>query len=327
MKISRRSFVKAGVIAGSGVLTKQLTPSNVFGKSSSNSSLPFVISTWDFGKIANTKTMELLQNNTDILDAITAGVNLVENDPNITSVGYGGLPDEDGIVTLDASIMDWKGNAGSVAAIEGIKNPISVAKLVMRRTKHVMLAGEGAKKFALENGFKEENLLTENSKKAWIEWKRKFPHGENRVDSKNHDTIGMLAIDKSNNISGGVSTSGMAYKIHGRVGDSPIIGAAMFVDNDAGGATATGNGEFVMKTLGSFLIVEKMREGLSPQKACEFAIQRIYKIAKNDKNIQIGYLALNKNGEYGAYSLYSGFNYSVANSEKNVVVDSDYLIK
>jgi len=327
MKITRRNFVKAGVIAGSGVLTNQLTPSNLLGRLSSKPSGPIVISTWDFGKKANTKTMELLQNNANSLDAVEAGINVIENDPTVNTVGYGGLPDEDGIVTLDAAIMDWKRNAGSVAAIESIKNPVSVAKLVMQKTKHVMLAGDGAKKFALENGFKEENLLTEESKNAWLEWKTKYPRGTNRVDSKNHDTIGMLAIDKSNNLSGGVSTSGLAFKIHGRVGDSPIIGAAMFIDNEIGGACATGNGEFVMKTVGTFLIVEKMREGLSPQKACEFAIQRIYKNSKNESNIQIGYLAIDKNGEYGAFSLYKGFVYSLTTPGKNVVVNSDYLVK
>jgi N4-(beta-N-acetylglucosaminyl)-L-asparaginase len=327
MKITRRNFVKAGVITSGGILTSQFSSSKLFGRFSADSPGPIVISTWDFGINANSKTFDLLQKNVNSLDSIEAGINVIENDPGINTVGYGGLPDEDGIVTLDASIMDWKGNAGSVAAIEGIKNPISVAKLVMQKTKHVMLVGDGAKKFALANGFKEENLLTEDSRKAWLEWKKEFPHGAYRVDSKNHDTIGLLAIDKSNNMSGGVSTSGLAFKIHGRVGDSPIIGAAMFVDNEVGGAVATGNGEFVMKTLGSFLIVEKMREGLSPQKACEFAIQRIYKNSRNEKDIQIGYLALNKNGERGAFSLYDGFNFSLTTQNKNVVLKSNFLIK
>lgn len=326
MKITRRNFVKAGAIISGGLAVNKLSPSNIFAHSASGSSL-IAISTWSGTIKSSEKAYEYLKEGKNSLDAIEAGIRVAEDDPANNSVGYGGLPDEDGIVTLDASIMDWKGNAGSVAALEGIKNPISVAKLVMQRTKHVMLVGEGAKKFALQNGFKEENLLTESSRKSWEEWKKKNPHGINRVDEKNHDTIGMLAIDNANNLSGGVSTSGMAWKIHGRVGDSPIIGAAMFVDNEVGGAVATGNGEFVMRTVGSFLIVEKMRDGLSPQEACEFAIKRIYKSAKSNKDIQIGYLALNKKGEHGAYSLYDGFTYALTTGQESKVSKSDFLIK
>ncbi len=326
MKITRRNFVRAGALVGGGLVANQLSPEKIFGQSVSGSKL-IAISTWGGTIKSSEKAYEYLKEGKNSLDAIEAGIRIAEDDPTNSSVGYGGLPDEDGIVTLDASIMDWKGNAGSVAGIEGIKNPISVAKLVMQKTKHVMLVGDGAKKFALENGFKEENLLTENSRKAWEEWRKKNPRGVNRVDEKNHDTIGMLAIDNSNNLSGGVSTSGMAWKIHGRVGDSPIIGAAMFVDNEVGGAVATGNGEFVMRTVGSFLIVEKMRDGLSPQEACEFAIKRIYKSAKNNKDIQIGYLALNKKGEIGAFSLYDGFTYALTSAQESKVMKSEFLVK
>ena len=326
MKITRRNFVKVGAIIGGGLAVNQLSPSKIFTQSASSSPL-IAISTWGGTIKSSEKAYEYLKNGENSLDAIEAGIRIAEDDPTNSSVGYGGLPDEDGIVTLDASIMDWNGNAGSVAALEGIKNPISVAKLVMQRTKHVMFVGDGAKKFALKNGFKEENLLTESSRKSWEEWKKKNPHGVNRVDENNHDTIGMLAIDNANNLSGGVSTSGMAWKIHGRVGDSPIIGAAMFVDNEVGGAVATGNGEFVMRTVGSFLIVEKMREGLSPQEACEFAIKRIYKSAKSNKDIQIGYLAVDKKGGLGAYSLYDGFTYALTTGQESKVLKSDFLIK
>ncbi|MBA4407772.1 glycosylasparaginase [bacterium] len=325
MKITRRNFVRAGALVSSGLMANQLSPAKIFGQQVSGNKL-IAISTWGPTISSSEKAHEYLKAGKNSLDAIEAGIRVAEDDPTNTSVGYGGLPDEDGIVTLDASIMDWKGNAGSVAAMEGIKNPISVAKLVMQKTKHVMLAGDGAKKFALENGIKEENLLTENARKAWEEWKKKNPRNPNRVDEKNHDTIGMLAIDNSNNLSGGVSTSGMAWKLHGRVGDSPIIGAAMFVDNEIGGAVATGNGEFVMRTLGSFLIVEKMRDGLSPQEACELAIKRIYKTANSNRNIQIGYLAIDKKGEVGAFSLYDGFTYTVATGKESRVFKSRFLV-
>lgn len=326
MKITRRNFVRAGALAGGGLIANQFSSSKIFSQSVSAKKL-IAVSTWS-GTIKSSETaFTYLKEGKNSLDAIEAGIRMAEDDPSNSSVGYGGLPDEDGIVTLDASIMDWEGNAGSVAGIEGIKNPISVAKFVMQKTKHVMLVGNGAKKFALENGFKEENLLTENSRKAWEGWKKKNPHGINRVDENNHDTIGMLAIDNANNLSGGVSTSGMAWKIHGRVGDSPIIGAAMFVDNEIGGAVATGNGEFVMRTLGSFLIVEKMREGFSPQEACEFAIKRIYKGAKNNKDIQIGYLAIDKKGEIGAFSLYDGFTYALTSERESKVIKSEFLVK
>jgi N4-(beta-N-acetylglucosaminyl)-L-asparaginase len=326
MKITRRDFVKTGALVSSGLIANQISPTNIFGQQPGIGSIT-AVSTWG-GTIKSTeKAFEYLKAGKNSLDAIEAGIRVAEDDPANSSVGYGGLPDEDGIVTLDASIMDWNGNAGSVAGIEGIKNPISVAKLVMQKTKHVMLVGDGAKKFALENGFKEENLLTESSRKAWEEWKKKTPRNPNRVDENNHDTIGMLAIDSSNNLSGGVSTSGMAWKLHGRVGDSPIIGAALFIDNEFGGAVATGNGEFVMRTVGSFLVVEKMREGLSPQEACEFAIKRIYKTAKNNKEIQIGYLAINKMGDVGTFSLYNGFTYAMTTGKESEVVKSEFLVK
>ncbi len=224
------------------------------------------------------------------------------------------------MVTLDACIMDEKGNAGSVTFLTDIMHPVSVARKVMELTPHVMLSGDGALQFALEQGFKKTNLLTPSSRSAWESWKKKSGYKPPRSEFQ-HDTIGILALDKSGNISGACSTSGLAYKIHGRVGDSPIIGAGLFVDNETGGACATGIGELVMKTLCSFLIVEKMREGATPQEACETAISRIIKkYPVSDPDTQVGVLAMNKNGEIGAYSIRKGYSISLnrAGDNKNI---------
>lgn len=319
--MKRRNFIKTGAVASSGVLLGQFPVNNMFSKSPTNNKIPIVVSTWEPNLKSNAKAMEALLGGKNSLDAIEKGIHITESDPNDTSVGYGGFPDEDGIVTLDAAIMDWNGNAGSVAFLQNFMHPISVARLVMEKTNHVMLAGEGARKFALANGFKEENLLTENAKKAWIEWKQKNKKADN------HDTIGMMAIDSKNNLSGGVSTSGMAFKLKGRVGDSPIIGAGLYTDNQVGGAVSTGNGEYVMRTLGSFLIVEKMREGMSPQKACEIAVERVYKSKQSLDNVNVCYIALSKSGEVGAYSLREGFTYCVTTQHENKAFKSDFLMK
>jgi N4-(beta-N-acetylglucosaminyl)-L-asparaginase len=328
LKINRRSFVKTSAIAGTGLLINQTSANNLFGKPDKSNS-PITISTWDNTFNSNKKTIELLLNGTNSLDAIEAGIMVAEDDETNSTVGYGGYPDETGIVTLDACIMDCNGKAGSVAGVENIRHVISLAKCVMQTTDHVMLLGDGAKKFALENNFKEENLLTEKAKAAWEEWKKKGIKHNHRVSRENHDTIGMLAIDKEGNLSGGVSSSGMAWKIHGRVGDSPIIGAALFVDSQVGGAVATGNGEWVMRTCGSFLIVEKMREGYSPEEACKIATDRIAKLNKKNEDIQIGYLALRKDGVFGTHSLYPNFNYCMAaeKSENKTYKSAFYLNK
>jgi N4-(beta-N-acetylglucosaminyl)-L-asparaginase len=222
--------------------------------------------------------------------------------------------------------MDELGNCGSVAAIEYIAHPISVARLVMEKTPHVMLVGDGATQFAVEQGFKKEKLLTPESEKAWKEWLKTAKYSPvMNIENKqhvpggkyNHDTIGMLAIDAKGNISGACTTSGMAFKMHGRVGDSPIIGAGLYVDNEVGGATSTGVGEEVIRNVGSFLVVELMRQGMSPEDACKAAVQRIIKKKPDTaKNIQVGFLAINKKGEYGAYAIQSGFSFAVCNSDK-----------
>ena len=223
--------------------------------------------------------------------------------------------------------MDYYGNCGSVVYLKEIKHAISVARMVMEKTPHVMLAGEGAKKFAISMGFKKENLLTEKSKKDWIKWKEDEEY-KPIINIENHDTIGMLAIDKDQNISGGCTTSGLAYKMQGRVGDSPIIGSGLFIDNEVGGAVATGLGEEVLKTVGSFLVVELMRQGYSPGEACQIAVDRIVKKPNsNYKNFQVGYIALNKKGETGTFSIPKGFSMTQYDKDGNLNFDSPYYHK
>lgn len=325
---SRREFLKQSGLATLGVVaaTTQSCQSDKSKHTSAVTTHPLAISTWKNGMQANEAGWKILSEGGRAIDAVEQGVMVVEADPNDMSVGYGGRPDRDGIVTLDACIMDETGNAGAVCALENIKHPISVARRVMEKTPHVMLAGDGALQFAKEEGFAEEILLTEEARKQWQEW-RKTSEYKPLINIENHDTIGMLALDKKGNISGACTTSGLAYKMHGRVGDSPIIGAGMYCDNEVGGAVATGMGELVMKTLGSFLVVELMNQGLSPQQAVEEAIARIVKKIPGYQDFQIGYLAVNKAGEVGAYSLHKGFNYALYANESNQLIDSDYYLK
>jgi N4-(beta-N-acetylglucosaminyl)-L-asparaginase len=207
--------------------------------------------------------------------------------------------------------MDEAGRCGSVAFLQDIMHPVSVARKVMELTPHVMLVGAGALDFALRNGFQRKDLLTPQARTAWEAWKEENGEVTPLVDIDNHDTIGMLALDQAGNLSGACTTSGAAFKYHGRVGDSPIIGAGLYVDNDVGGATSTGWGEAVIRAVGCFLVVELMRQGHSPQEACELAVERV--IAKNPdwRDIQVGFLALNKNGAYGSFCIAPGFNYAV----------------
>lgn len=311
MTTSRRKFLQVG-----STLAAILPFSNIFGRNSlPMGTKPVVISTWDFGKAANTEAWRVLLEGGRALDAVEKGVQVPEADPLITTVGYGGAPDRDGHVTLDSCIMDEFANCGSVAGLEHIMHPVSVARRVMEKTPHVMLIGDGALQFALANGFKKENLLTAESKKAWKEWLKKAEY-KPVANIENHDTIGMLAVDSNSNLSGACTTSGMAYKMRGRVGDSPIIGAGLFVDNEIGAATSTGVGEEVIRICGSHLVVELMRQGNSPQQACEIAVKRIVKNQpKKSKEMQVGFLAVNKNGEYGAFALQKGFTFAVYSSE------------
>ncbi len=330
---SRRKFISRSVFSSLGVAIGVLAPSCANSKTeenqnvnvSVNSGFPLVISTWNNYE-ANSAAMSMLEKNRSAVDSVEAGVRVPEADPDDPSVGYGGRPDRDGNVTLDACIMDSNGNAGSVCFLQHIKHPVSVARKVMENTPHVILAGAGALKFALENGFEKEKLLTKASKKAWEEWKKESNY-KPVINIENHDTIGMLAIDKKGDIAGACTTSGVAYKIQGRVGDSPIIGAGLYVDNEVGGATATGLGEAVLKTLGSFLVVELMRQGMSPYEACKEAVTRIAK-KQNYTDFQVGYLAINKKGEYGAYAIHPGFNYVLNQNNESVLIKSDsYIVK
>lgn len=333
---TRRKFIQTTALSSAAVFTGDTLISTVKAEPTVVANKPIVISTWDFGKAANAEAWTILEKGGRALDAVEAGVKIPEADPNNQSVGYGGLPDRDGHVTLDACIMDEHYNCGSVMALENIVHAISVARLVMEKTPHIVLAGDGALQFALANGFKKENLLTPESEKAWKAWLRTARYEpvinvENKLFNKesdpmpggpnNHDTIGMVAMDARGNLSGACTTSGMAYKIHGRVGDSPIIGAGLYVDNEVGAATSTGVGEEVIRIVGSHLVVELMRHGRSPEAACKEAVQRIIHLSPDKaKTLQVGFLALNKKGEYGAYALQKGFTYAVKSGKEEKII-------
>jgi N4-(beta-N-acetylglucosaminyl)-L-asparaginase len=330
--MKRRNFLKNSLATSVGLLAISNTFSSCDEKATQKAVViskpirPLVIATWNTPLAVETAA-KVLENGGSALDAVEQGCRIEEANEKGQSVGKGGLPDRDGDVTLDACIMDEKGNYGSVLAMKNIKHVISVARKVMEETPHVMLVGEGAQKFALSKGFEKENLLTEDSKKAWEKWKETSQY-KPIINIENHDTIGMLAIDKAGNISGACTTSGLAYKMAGRVGDSPIIGGGLFVDNEIGGASATGLGEEVLKTVGSFLIVELMRQGKTPQEACEEAIGRIVnKPGKDFKDFQVGYIALNKQGEIGAYSIHEWFSYNIYKNNENKNIKSDFFNK
>lgn len=333
--MKRRNFIKKASATGLGLVAATSVvascESSSEGKKENKNTTkevikPLVIATWKTDLAVETAA-KVLEKGGSALEAVEEGCRIEEANEKGQSVGKGGLPDRDGNVTLDACIMDSKGNYGAVLGVKNIKHVISVARKVMEDTPHVMLVGEGAEKFAVSKGFKRENLLTEASKKAWEKWKEKSEY-KPIINIENHDTIGMLAIDKNGDISGACTTSGLAYKMAGRVGDSPIIGGGLFVDNEVGGASATGLGEEVLKTVGSFLIVELMRQGKTPQEACEEAIGRIVnKPGKNFKDFQVGYIAVNKQGETGAYSIHEWFSYNVYKNKENKNIKSDFFNK
>jgi N4-(beta-N-acetylglucosaminyl)-L-asparaginase len=288
--------------------------------------IPLVIATWDV-KEATAKAWGVINNGGNALDAVEQGCMVEEANEKGQSVGKGGLPDRDGNVTLDACIMDKNGNCGAVVYLQNITHAVSVARKVMEDTPHVMLAGDGARQFAISQGFQPEDLLTEASKKAWENWKLTSEY-KPIINIENHDTIGMLVIDKNGDISGACTTSGLAYKMAGRIGDSPIIGSGLFVDNEIGGCVATGLGEEVVKTVGSFLVVELMRQGKSPQEACEEAISRIVNKPNSDyKNFQVGYIAVNKQGETGSYAIHQYFSMTKFQDDVNENIQSDFIIK
>ncbi|CAH1000469.1 N(4)-(Beta-N-acetylglucosaminyl)-L-asparaginase [Neolewinella maritima] len=272
---------------------------------------PVVVSTWQHGLAANAAAYAVLVDGGTALDAAEAGVRVTEADPAVRTVGLGGRPDRDGIVTLDAAIMDGAGGCGSVAALEGILHPISVARRVMEATPHVMLVGDGAQQFALAQGFTLTDLLLPEIEEEWKIWQRDNPGYRPPINVENHDTIGLLTLDQQGNLAAACTTSGAAYKYHGRVGDSPLIGAGLYVDDEVGAATATGWGEAVIRACGSFLVVELMRQGHSPTEACRLAVERV--IAKNPdyRSIQVGFIALDKLGRTGGYCIQPDFDYAV----------------
>lgn len=334
--MKRRKFIKNATLSGVGLsLSSTIVACNTseskketleLASGTNKNSLPLVIATWNVPN-ATAKAYQVLINGGSVLDAVEQGCMVEEADVKNQSVGKGGLPDREGQVTLDACIMDKQGNCGSVVYLQNITHAITVARKVMEDTPHVMLAGKGAEEFALTIGLKRENLLTEVSKKNWEEWKVESEY-KPIINIENHDTIGMLAIDKNGDISGACTTSGLAYKMNGRVGDSPIIGSGLFVDNEIGAAVATGMGEEVVKTVGSFLVVELMRQGKSPQKACEEAILRIVnKPNSNYKNFQVGYIAVNKAGETGSYSIHQWFSMTKFQDNENSNIQSDFYNK
>ncbi|MEO5684676.1 MAG: N(4)-(beta-N-acetylglucosaminyl)-L-asparaginase [Chitinophagaceae bacterium] len=341
---SRRKFLQSSLISSIAVLfTKKALAADedayptIIGK-------PIVISTWDAGINANKGAWEILGKGGRALDAVEAGVMVTEREQSCC-VGLGANPDRDGFVTLDACIMDEHFNCGSVAFLERIKHPISVARRVMEKTPHVMLVGSGAQQFAVAEGFPlEAQKLSEDAQKAYTKWletseykpvinientKGHGPFAPAQLENGdwNHDTIGMVAMDAKGNLSGSCTTSGMGFKMRGRLGDSPIIGAGLFVDNEVGAVTSTGQGEDVIRICGSHTVVELMRQGLSPELACKKAVERIMKV-KGDKakEIQVAFLALNKKGEVGAYAIQKGFSYAVKSGSGEKLVKAKYFL-
>ena len=322
--MERRRFLQ--ITSAASLAGSMITPGIRSGlaNEAAAGNLPVVISSLN-GLRATAKAMEIIKQGGKPLDAVVAGVNIVEDDPNDNSVGYGGLPNEDGEVELDACVMDGLTcRCGAVGGLKFIKNPSKVAKLVMERTDHIFLVGEGALKFAERMGFQRENLLTEASRKKWLEWKSKLSNADNwlseeeagtTVDAivKQYGTITCIAVDTHANIAGTTTTSGLSWKIPGRVGDSPIIGAGLYVDNEVGAAGSTGRGEANIKVCGAHTIVELMRQGKAPEQACIEVLERVAKTTKEKRllgpdgkpKFNVSYYAVNKNGEYGSAALYT----------------------
>ena len=329
--IDRRKFLQLPLIGVPAVVAAKLTAQNRSAVSTISVKTPVVVSTWDAGRTANNAAWPILQKGGRPLDAVEAAGRASEDEPSCC-VGLAAWPDRDGHVTLDSCIMDGNGDIGAVSFLERIKHPVSVARKVMETTPHVLLSGEGAQKFALANGFPlEDGKLSPEAEKEWKKWLEKSKYKpevniENRQaiatpyffddGSANHDTIGTVAMDSKKKLSGMVTTSGLAFKMRGRVGDSPIIGAGLFVDNEVGAATSSGVGEEVIRICGTHTVIEQMRFGKTPEEACWEAIRRIVKrdLAKA-KDIQVGFLALSKTGQIGAFAIAKGFTYTVTNTE------------
>ena len=325
---NRRDFIKSGLLVAGGSLVdlSSLQEQEVANRKADGA---VVISTWNHGLAANEGAWSILKKkNGKAIDAVQKGVAVTESDLSNRSVGLGGNPDREGRVTLDACLMDEKSRCGAVAFLQYIDHPIDVARKIMEDTPHVMLVGQGAYEFALANGFKKSTVEVPHpdAQKAYQKWLETSQY-KPIINVENHDTIGMVALDQNGDLSGACTTSGMAYKLHGRVGDSPIIGAGLFVDNEVGAATATGMGEAIIRIAGSHTVVELMRAGASPQEACQEAVERIIRKHENIEGLQAGFIALDKDGNYGAYSVYQGFNYAVRSKDEKQLVDSVYKLK
>lgn len=292
---------------------------------------PLIVSTWPFGKPANEKALETLRSGGSGLDAIEQGIRVTESDPTNRSVGLAGIPNAAGIVQLDACIMSGPGHrGGSVGAVSGFQHPISIARGVMERTKHVMLVSEGAESFAAQHGYERGPKVSAKEKAAWKKWlkeeaaKVQAAKAESKL-KRNHDTIALIALLPDGNVFGGCSTSGWGYKLPGRLGDSPILGSGLYVDNEVGAAGATGLGENVMRYCGSFLVVEFMRQGLHPQDACIETIKRIARLDPKGFDLAINFIALDKQGRFGAAGTGTGFEYAVTTNAFSKVVQSPGL--
>ncbi|MAP55603.1 MAG: glycosylasparaginase [Altibacter sp.] len=332
--MKRRHFIKNASLTGIGLVassaamgckdpSEEKIEKTVMKQTKTPS--PIAICTWRFTE-ANATAGKALKAGKAALDAAIAGVEVEEENLKNTTVGKGGAPDREGNVTLDACVMNSDGNCGSVVYVATITKVAALARTVMEETPHVMLAGAGAEEFAYSQGFQKETLLTEASKEAWHAWLKTSEY-KPIINIENHDTIGMLTLDHNGDIAGACSSSGLSYKMKGRVGDSPIIGSGLFVDNEIGGAVATGMGEEIIKTVGSFLIVELMRNGLSPQAACEEAVRRI--VSKNEAytDFQVAYIAMNKAGETGAYCIHEGFTMMKYQNDHNEAIAVDFYHK
>ena len=338
-KIPRRQFLKAGVIAGAMTGLAPHAPAQ--DKKPTLRGLPVTISSAN-GMRATARAMESLRQNRDTLDAVIAGVNIVEEDPNDMTVGYGGLPNERGVVELDACVMHGPTyRAGAVAALQNIKTPSKVAQLVMEKTKHLLLVSAGALEFAKMHGFREENLLTEAARLEWLKWKANVAKDDNWLDNDEQKevvkrptgTITCLALNERGDLSGVTTTSGLAFKLPGRVGDSPIIGAGLYVDNDVGACGSTGLGEHVILSSGSRIVVENMRHGMKPEEAildvlkriCSKTVMKHWLVAPGRPKFNLNFYAVNKAGEYAGAAIYKGGTYTVHDGNENRMRESAWL--
>ncbi len=328
--MKRRSFFKWSLIGGAIGLTSKAKAAEIVSDSLNSIKKapvkPVVISTWSHGLPANKEAWKVISASGHALDAVEAAARNTESDRTNRSVGISGMPDRDGHVTLDACIMDQNSKCGSVAFVEGYEHPVSIARAIMEKTQHVMLVGEGAEDFAKDAGFKKIKSPIDEVKKEYKKWKKenKDLFKKPEINHENHDTIGIIALDMHGNFSGACTTSGWAYKLHGRVGDSPIIGAGLFVDNEVGAAVATGLGEAIIRTAGSHTVVELMRQGYSPENACKEAVNRIIAKHSDLTGLQCGFIAINKSGMYGGYSVYNGFNFAVRTNELEEMQDAPF---